>query len=140
MTIFLAADTVAALLAHFPDEEFRCTSAELQAGFRELSKEYPQLLGQISFGKVGAYVSSPTIEAALDSLAASGFYSRYNKDLVTYDLDKGKLTVYYDKFLRQRFAQANISDDLIRKASEDLKTAIVDIHNDSNLELLLVTS
>ena len=140
MKQLLTADTVAALLAHFPDDEFRCTSAELQAGFREVARSFPQLLGQISFGKVGAYVSAPAVEAALDSLAASGFYSRYNRDLVTYDLDKSKLKSYYDEFLRQRFAEADIPDTVINEASVTLQTAIIDIHGSSNLERLLVTS
>ena len=140
MSRFLATDVVAALLAHFPGERFKSTSTELQAGFREVASEFPQLLGQISFGKVGAYVSSPTIEAALDSLAASGFYSRYNKDLVTYDLDKSKLIEYYDKFLDSRFDEAGISVDMIQNASQSFKESLTAIHRSSKLDRLLVTS
>ena len=140
MTKLMTADIVAALLARFPGDKFRCTSAELQAGFREVARSFPELLGQISFGKVGAYVSSPAVESALDSLAAAGFYSRYNRDLVTYDLDKSKLESYYDEFLRQRFAEADIPDTVINEASERLRAAIIDIHESSNLEHLLVTS
>lgn len=135
----LTTDVVAALLAHFPEERFKSTSTELQAGFREVASEFPQLLGQISFGKVGAYVSSPTIEAALDSLAASGFYSRYNKDLVTYDLNRTALLDYYDRFLSRRFDNADITVDTIRNASLVLSRALSAIHRSSELERLLVT-
>ena len=140
MSRFLTADVVAALFAHFPEERFKSTSTELQAGFREVAREYPQLLGQISFGKVGAYVSSPTIEAALDSLAASGFCSRYTKDLVTYDLNRTALLDYYERFLSRRFDAADISVDTIRNAAEVLSRALTTIHRSSELERLLVTS
>ena len=140
MPEFLTTDVVAALLAHFPEKRFKSTSTELQAGFREVASEYPQLLGQILFGKVGAYVSSPTIEAALDSLAASGFYSRYNKDLVTYDLNRTALLDYYERFLSTRFDAADISVDTIRNAARVLSRALTTIHRSSELERLLVTS
>lgn len=140
MPEFLTADVVAALLAHFPEERFKSTSTELQAGFREVASEFPQLLGQISFGKVGAYVSSPTIEAALDSLAASGFYSRYNKDLVTYDLNKSALLDYYNRFLSRRFDEAEVSVDTIKNAAQVLSRALLSIHSSSKLVRLLVTS
>lgn len=139
MSRFLTTDAVAALLARFPDAQFKSTSTELQAAFREVARQFPQLFGQISFGKVGAYVSSPTIEAALDSLAASGFYSRYNKDLVTYDLNKEKLGSYYDRFLDQRFDEAGIAPETIDKASQTLKDSLNEIRGCSRLERLLVT-
>lgn len=123
----------------FPEDQFRSTSTELQAGFRQLAHEYPQLFGHLSFGKVGAYVSSPTIEAALDSLAASGFYSRHNKDLVTYQLDQEQLTEYYDRFLKQRFVSSNISVDTIQEAAESLRDELRALRETNNLELLLVT-
>ncbi len=138
MPRFLTADTVAALLAHFPDDEFKSTSTELQAGFRAVAREFPQLFGQVSFGKVGAYVSSPTIEAALDSLAASGFYSRYNKDLVTYDLNKNELISYYRKFLRRRFDEAGVDTGTIEAAARRLRDALTDLHQATALEPLLV--
>ncbi|MCY4368291.1 MAG: hypothetical protein OXF41_02475 [bacterium] len=140
MPEFLTADVVAALLAHFPEDRFKSTSTELQAGFREVASEFPELLGQVSLGKVGAYVSSPTIEAALDSLAASGFYSRYNKDLVTYDLNKSTLLDYYNRFLSRRFDEAAVSVDTIKKAAEVLNGALLAIHRSSKLERLLVTN
>ena len=140
MPRFLTTDAVAALLAHFPDEQFKSTSTELQAGFREVARQFPQLFGQVSFGKVGAYVSSPTIEAALDSLAASGFCSRYNKDLITYDLDKKKLGSYYDRFLNQSFDEAGITVEIIEHASRTLQCVLTEIHGTSELERLLVTS
>lgn len=139
MPEFLTTDVVAALLAHFPEDRFKSTSTELQAGFREVAGEFPELLGQVSFGKVGAYVSSPTIEAALDSLAASGFYSRYNKDLVTYDLNKGALLDYYNRFLSRRFDDAAVSVETIKNASQALSRALLSIHRSSKLERLLVT-
>ena len=138
MPRFLTADTVAALLAHFPEDEFKSTSTELQAGFRAVAHEFPQLFGQISFGKVGAYVSSPTIEAALDSLAASGFYSRYNKDLVTYDLDRDSLLSYYTDHLKGRFDQADIDTGTIEAAAQCLCEALTDIRQSTALEPLLV--
>ena len=73
---FLSSDAVAALLAHYPGTTFEANPTQLQAGFRRVSQDYPELLGHVSFGKVGEYVGSATIEAALDSLAATGFYSR----------------------------------------------------------------
>ena len=139
MPEFLTTDVVAALLAHFPEDRFKSTSTELQAGFREVAGEFPELLGQVSFGKVGAYVSSPTIEAALGSLAASGFYSRYNKDLVTYDLNKRALLDYYNKFLSRRFDDAAVSVDTIKNAAQVLSRALLSIHRSSKLERLLVT-
>lgn len=139
MPRFLAADAVAAVLAHFPDDRFKSTSTELQAGFREVATKFPELFGQISFGKVGAYVASSTIDAALDSLAAAGFYSRYNKDLVTYDLDRGKLLSYYKKFLNKRFNDAGISVETIEEASQALKDVLNDIHRAPNRDRLLVT-
>lgn len=139
MPRFLTADAVAAVLAHFPDDQFRSTSTELQAGFRRLAHDFPELFGQVSFGKVGAYVASPTIEAALDSLAASGFYSRYNKDLVTYQLEKGRLTSYYEQFLAPRFASVDISVDTLKDAALVLRDALNELRRSPNLELLLVT-
>lgn len=139
MPKFLAADVVAALLAHFPEDQFESTSTELQAGFREVAEDFPELLGHVSFGKVGGYVSSTTIDAALDSLAAAGFYSRYNKNLVTHELDKPKLLSYYARFLEQRFTSADISTKTIRRASERLKATLDNIHHSPNLDRLLVT-
>ena len=135
---FLTTDTVAALLAHFPEDRFKSTSTELQAGFRQVAYDFPALFGAISFGKIGAYVSSPTIEAALDSLAASGFYSRYNRNLITYELNKDKLISYYNDFLISRFDDADIELDTIKKASQKLHDALMDIHESTNLERLLV--
>lgn len=140
MPRFLTADTVAALLAHFPNDQFKSTSTELQAGFRAVANEFPQLFGQMSFGKVGAYVSSPTIEAALDSLAASGFYSRYNKDLVTYELNRDHLLSYYNDYLKGRFDQAGIDTGTIEAAAQRLCDAIIDIRQSTVLEPLLVVS
>ena len=140
MPRFLTTDTVAALLAHFPEDQFKSTSTELQAGFRQVALEFPTLFGAISFGKVGSYVSSPTIEAALDSLAASGFYSRYNKNLVTYDLNKEKLMSYYIDFLKNRFDEADIELDTIKQASQELHDALRAIHESTNLERLLVVA
>ena len=139
MTGFLTADVVAALLAHFPEDQFKSTSTELQAGFREVASQFPQLLGRTSFGKVGAYVASRSIDAALDSLAASGLYSRYNRDLVTYELNKVELMSYYNRFLHRRFTEADISVATIKDASIALRDAIHEIHNSSQLERLLVT-
>ncbi len=140
MTRLLTADAVAALLAHFPDDQFESTSTELQAGFRVVAGEFSQLFGQISFGKVGAYVSSSPIEAALDSLAAAGFYSRYNKDLVTYDLNRAELKSYYDTFLRERLDKAGIDTDIIKEAARRLRDALADIRQGTDLERLLVVS
>jgi len=138
MARFLTADTVAALLAHFPGKQFRSTSTELQAGFRQVALEFPTLFGAVSFGRVGAYVSSPTIEAALDSLAASGFYSRHNRNLVTYQLNKEKLQSYYTDYLESRFNEANIELDTIKQASQKLHDALRVIHESTDLERLLV--
>ena len=139
MSGFLTSDVVAAVLAHLPGDQFRSTSTEIQAGFRQLADKYPQLFGHLSFGKVGACVSSPTVEAALDSLAASGFYSCYTKGLVTYhQLDKEQLTEYYDRFLKQRFASSNISVDIIKEAAESLQDGLRELRETHNLELLLV--
>lgn len=138
MPRFLTTDTVAALLAHFPENQFKSTSTELQAGFRQVALDFPALFGSISFGRVGAYVSSPTIEAALDSLAASGFYSRHNRNLVTYELNKEKLQSYYMDFLEIRFNEADIDLDTIKKASQKLHDALRAIHESTNLERLLV--
>ena len=37
----LTADVVAAVLAHFPEDHFKSTSTELQAGFRHIAEEFP---------------------------------------------------------------------------------------------------
>jgi hypothetical protein len=140
MSGFLTADAVAAVLAFFPKDTFESTSTELQAGFREIALQYPDLFGQISFGKTGAYVWSPTIDAALDSLAASRFYSRYNKDLVTYELNKTKLQSYFDNFLYDRFHEAGITTDTIETASCALMDILRDIHTSSDRKRLLVVS
>lgn len=139
MSGFLTSDAVAAVLAHFPEDQFRSTSTELQAGFRHLAHEYPQLFRHLSFGKVGAYVSSPTIEAALDSLAASGFYSRYNKDLVTYQLERARLREYFERFLEPRFASADIPVETLTSAAESLRDMLSELRATPNLEVLLVT-
>lgn len=139
MPRFLAADAVAAVLAHFPEEQFESTPTELQAGFRQVAREFPELLGQVSFGKVGGYVSSPTIDAALDSLAAAGFYSRYNKDLVTHELNIAKLSSYYKTFLAQRFNAAGISEQVIKRAAETLRDELNDIYQSPSRDRLLVT-
>ena len=136
---FLTSDAVAALLAHFPEDRFKSTSTELQAAFRHVAKEFPSLLGNTSFGKVGAYIASSAIDAALDSLAASGFYSRYSRDLLTYELNREKLLLYYDSFLDQRFRNAEVSVDTIKQASLVLKDIIHEIHGSPSLDRLLVT-
>ncbi len=139
MSGFLTADAVAAVLAFFPEHKFESTSTELQAGFREIALQYPDLFGQISFGKTGAYVWSPTIDAALDSLAASRFYSRYNKDLVTYELNRTKLRSYFDNFLYDRFHEAGITVDIIQEASRALMDILTNIHASPDRKRLLVT-
>ncbi len=54
-------------------------------------------------------MSSPTVEAALDSLAAFRFLQPYTKDLVTYhQLDKEQLTGYDDSLLKQRFVSSSL--------------------------------
>ena len=136
---FLTADAVAAMLAHFPEDRFRSTPSQLQAGFRRLAHEFPELFGQLSFGKVGAYASSPTIEAALESLAASGFYSRDDHDPVTYRLEQGRLASYYDRFLAPRFASADVSVDTIEAAARTLSDVLRELRRAPNLEPLLVT-
>lgn len=136
---FLTSDVVAALLAHFPEDQFQSTPTELQASFRQVAKAFPVLLGNVSFGKVGAYVSSTSIDAALDSLAASGFYSRYNKDLVTHDLNRAKLKSYYDDFLNQRFADSGVPVDTIIEAAALLKESVSDLYKSPNRQLFLVT-
>ena len=138
MSSIFPADAVAAILAFFPEETFKATSTELQAGFREVATKSPQLIGHISFGKIGAYVSSPAIDAALDSLAASGFYSRYNKDLVTYELNRDKLLSYYKAFLETRFDEAGVSVEDIKSASQLLKDTLHEIHESPNRHLLMV--
>ena len=139
MREFLTSDAVAALLAHFPEDRFKSTSTELQAALRHVAKEFPLLLGNTSFGKVGAYIESSTIGAALDSLAASGFYSRHSGDLLTYELNREKLLLYYDGFLDQRFRNAGVSVDTIKQASLVLKHMICEIHESPSLDRLLVT-
>lgn len=139
MPRFLAADAVAAVLAHFPDETFESTPTELQAGFRQVASQFPDLLGHVSFGKVGGYVSSPTIDAALDSLAAAGFYSRYNKNLVTHELNKAKLLSYFKRFLERRFNAAGISVQVIEKAAETLREELHDLYHSPSRDRLLVT-
>ena len=136
---FLTPDAVAAVLAHFPEDRFRSTPSRLQAGFRQLAREFPELFGQLSFGKVGAYASSPTIEAALESLAASGFYSRDDHDLDTYRLEKDRLASYYDRFLAPRFASAHVSVDTIEAAARTLSDVLRELRRVPSLELLLVT-
>ena len=127
------------MLAFFPEDKFESTSTELQAGFREIALQYPDLFGQISFGKIGAYVWSPTIDAALDSLAASRFYSRYNKDLVTYELNRAKLKSYFNTFLYRRFHEAGITVDTIEAASCALMDILTSIHQSPDRKRLLVT-
>ena len=135
---FLSSDVVAALLAHYPGTTFEANPTELQAGFRRVSQKYPELLGQVSFGKVGEYVGSATIEAALDSLAATGFYSRYNKDLVTYELNKHNLSEYYNSFLKPRFEKSGISCDTIEEAANFLCKSLQEIRDSSDRSQLLV--
>lgn len=135
---FLSSDVVAALLAHYPEATFKANPTQLQAAFRCVSHEYPMLLGQLSFGKVGEYVGSATIEAALDSLAATGYYSRYNKDLVTYELDQTSLLQYYNKYLKPRFKKSGISCDIIKEAARFLCKSLCEIRNSSDRSQLLV--
>ena len=135
---FLSSDVVAALLAHYPGTTFEANPTQLQAGFRRVSQKYPKLLGQVSFGKVGEYVGSATIEAALDSLAATGFYSRYNKDLVTYELNKHNLSEYYNSFLKHRFEKSGISCDTIEEAANFLCKSLQEIRDSSDRSQLLV--
>ncbi len=135
---FLSSDAVAALLAHYPGTTFEANPTQLQAGFRRVSQDYPELLGHVSFGKVGEYVGSATIEAALDSLAATGFYSRYNKDLVTCELNKHNLSEYYNNFLKPRFEKSGISCDKIKEAANFLCESLQEIRDSSDLSLLMV--
>lgn len=135
---FLASDVVVALLAHFPEETFQANPTQLQAGFRCVAQKHPELLGHVRFGKVGAYVSSATIEAALDSLAITGFYSRYNKDLLTYELNKSKLMQYYNSFLQDKFIESNISSATIKKAANLLRNALDEIRESSDRSQLMV--
>jgi len=136
---FLTSDVVAAVLAHFPAEKFESTSTEVHAGFRELGREFPELLGHVSFGRVGEYVASDAIDAALDSLAASSFYSRYNKDLVTYELNKDRLGVYYRRFLAERFTAAEVSEDRLVEAATRFHSLLEELHGSDDLDTVLVT-
>ena len=135
---FLSSDVVAALLAHYPEDTFEANPTQLQAAFRCVSHEYPLLLGQVSFGKVGEYVGSATIEAALDSLAATGYYSRNNKNLLTYKLEQKSLLQYYNNYLKPRFEKSGISGDTIKEASTLLSNSLHEIRNSSNRSQLLV--
>ena len=83
---------------------------------------------------------SPTIEAALDSLAVSGFYHvEYNRDSVTYKLDRDKLLLYYRNFPSRRFGEAGISTELVERASLSLRDAVREIRQSADRRLLLVT-
>lgn len=132
---FVTADAVTAILAYSPVEEFRATPTELQAAFRRVATEFPQLLDFHSFGKVGAYVGSDAVEAALDSLAAAHFYSRFNKDLVTHRLHGDKLRKYYDTYLDKYFDESHI-----KKAAQCLIDTLNELHSSQYLEDLLVVS
>ncbi len=135
---FLASDVVAALLAHFPGETFQANPTQLQAGFRCVAQERPELLGHVSFGKVGAYVGSATIEAALDSLVITGFCSRYYKNGFTYDLDKSKLMEYYDSFLQDKFVQSGIDTETIKQAADLLSESLIEICESCDRSQLMV--
>lgn len=135
---FLASDVVAALLAHFPGETFQANPTQLQAGFRCVAQERPELLGHVSFGKVGAYVGSATIEAALDSLVITGFCSRYYKNGYTYDLDKSKLMEYYDSFLQDKFVQSGIDTETIKQSADLLSESLIEICESCDRSQLMV--
>ena len=135
---FLASDVVAALLAHFPGETFQANPTQLQAGFRCVAREHPALLGHVSFGKVGAYVGSATIETALDSLTITGFCNRYYKDGHTYDLDKSKLMKYYKSFLRPKFTQSEVDPETITQAADLLCESLIEIRESSDRSQLMV--
>ena len=132
---FVTADAVTAILAYSPVKEFMATPTQLQAAFRRVATEFPQLLDFHSFGKVGAYVGSDAVEAALDSLAAAKFYSRYNKDLVTHRLHEDKLKSYYDTYLKVYFDESHI-----RRAAQCLIDTLDELHSSQYLEDLLVLS
>ena len=136
---FLAADTVAAILVHLPAGSFKATPTELHAGFRRAADGFPELLGQISFGKVGSYCHSPTIAAALESLAASSYWSRGGRDLLKCRLDRDRLREYYDRGLNWRFSEAGISVETIDRASRMLLDALSELRLHSNHRHLMVT-
>ena len=135
---FLSSDVVAALLAHFPESTFEANSTQLQAAFRCVSQEYPVLLGQMSFGKVGEYVGSATIEVALDSLEATGYYSRCNLDLLTYQLHKEELLKYYKDFLENRFEESGVTSKTIEDAAQLLHDSLHKIRASSDRKMLMV--
>lgn len=135
---FLASDVVAALLAHFPGETFQANPTQLQAGFRCVAQERPELLGHVRFGKVGAYVSSATIEAALDSLVITGFCSRYYKNGFTYDLEKSKLMEYYNSFLQDKFIQSGIDTETIKQSADLLSESLIEIRESYDRSQLMV--
>lgn len=135
---FLSSDVIAALLAHFPEETFEANPTQLQAAFRCVSHDYPMLLGQLSFGKVGEYVGSATIEAALDSLETTGYYSRCNLDLLTYQLHKEDLLKYYKDFLENRFEESGVSSKTIEEAAKVLRDSLHKIHASSDRKMLMV--
>lgn len=139
MKEYLTSDVVAALMAHYPEDEFQSTSTELQAGFREVAGDFPDLLGQVSFGKVGSYVSSDAIDAALDSLAVSTLYSRYDKDLAVYALNKPELLNYYRRFLSKRFHDSGVSEERIVAAAGRLRGALDEIKSADRLDAVMVT-
>lgn len=66
------------------------------SAFQTISKQFPQLLGQAQFGKVGEYVCSPAIDAALSSLWLFGCIDRNLRSNV-YRLHRDLLGEYYSR-------------------------------------------
>ncbi len=115
----LTSDVIAALLAHLPreseqssDAEFEGNPGQIHAAFNQVAQRYPELLGDISFGRPGTFVRSPAIAGALDTLVMDGFLSCANPDLVMYSIKGDKLSRYYHDYLESRFERDDVTVQL----------------------------
>jgi hypothetical protein len=132
-------DVVAAIWAQGSPHEFRASPIEIQAAFRLVSEEYPDLLGGLSFGPSGAPVNSPAIKAALDALTLGNYMTRRNPDLSNYVVGPdGRLTNWYESDLKARLDAVGIDQDRLVEASTFFFDTLEKVQQERRIEDLLV--
>ncbi len=128
-------DVVAAILAHFPEEEFVADTTRLQEAFRRLKGSRPSLLAALSFDGAAILAKSEDLTGALDSLGKARYLRRENPDLCKYRVARSKLREYYRSFLKDLLDDAGLTEREIKEGASELSEIVRGLANSSVEEL-----
>lgn len=104
-----SAERISAVFAFLPEDEisFRHPII-LERTFLEMSREFPEQFGSMSFGKPGSLIKSEQVRETRLRLERSG--------LSTYTMNPGRISVYFDRVgIRNNLSQLdnlNVDEDV----------------------------